>query len=33
VILHFNFQKKQVIFKMEICNDNNGQTKNDDIIR
>ena len=30
-ILHLNFQKKQVMLKIETCNDNYGRTKNDDI--
>jgi len=31
VILYLSFQKKQVIFEMEICNDNYGRIKNDNI--
>jgi len=31
VILLLNFQKKRAIFKMEICNDNYGRTKINDI--
>ena len=31
VILHLNFQKKQAMFEMKICNDNYGRTKVDKI--
>ena len=31
VIIYLSFQKKRVMFKMEICYDNYGRTKNDDI--
>jgi hypothetical protein len=31
VILYLSFRKKRAMFEMEICNDNYGWTKNDDI--
>jgi len=31
MILYLSFQKKRDMFEMKICNDNYGQTKNDNI--